>query len=397
MTTPSDAGLRLLARMHLMFGGELHRGPRPGDAEPQLRAALALDPSLHLARGLLGKVLLATDRTEAALGALADAARAQPDNVLAQGAYGSALLLAGRYAEGFPIWSAERATMKLPLPRERDWDGVADLRGRTLLVLCHDGFGDALQFCRYVPLLAERGARVVLACQAPLMALMKSLAGVAQVVDRDGPMPPFDLWTDEKVLPVRFGTTLNTIPLADGYLAPPAMRVAAWRSRLPPANGRRRIGLLWAGGTRNDQNDIRSLPPGRVAALLAPVLAVPGVQWFSFQREAPRAELATMPGVIDLTPGLRDFADTAAAMACMDLMIGVETAVTHLAGAMGHPAWIMLAHRPDWRWGMRGERSPWYASARLFRQPITDDWAAVTGSVAGALASAPQKRRGMSA
>ena len=380
----ADGRLLEIARMHLMFGGDLVRGPHPEDAEPHLRAALAIDPTLHHALGLLGKVMFATDRIAEGLDLLARHAELKPD-ILTRAAYGSALLLSGDYPRGWPLWLEMRKERPPMGPVGMEWDGRANLRGRTLLLICCDGFGDAFQFCRYAPALAARGARVVLACHTETVSLLKSAPGVSLAVDRTGKMPPFDLWTDDKILPHHMGATLENIPLAAGYLKVDPGRVAGMRARLP-ATDKRRIGLVWGGDPNNMQDEARSLPAGAAAGLLGPVLAA-GVQWCAFQLGPRHAELAAMRGVLDLSPGLRDFADTAAALACMDLVVGVETAVTHLAAAMGIPVWIMLAHRPDWRWGMTGEASPWYASARLFRQPRTDDWAAVAASIAGALAS----------
>jgi hypothetical protein len=378
--------LRDLARMHLMFGGDLVRGPAPEEAEPYLRAALAIDPQQHHALGLLGKVMFAAGRVTEGLAFLAEHARRRPDDVLARGAYGSALLLAGDYERGWPEWLHSRKDRPPMGPAGREWDGRADLRGRTLLVICCDGFGDAFQFVRYAPTLAARGAKVVFACHPETVSLLRSMPGVAQAVDRTGRMPPFDLWTEDKVVPYRLGARLDNIPLSAGYLKADPARVAGLRARLP-ATGGRRIGIVWGGDPNNMQDEARSLPPDQAAALLDPILAAAEAQWCSFQLGPRQAELRAMPGVLDLAPGLRDFSDTAAAIACMDLVIGVETAVTHLAGAMGTPAWLMLAHRPDWRWGMTGETTPWYASARLFRQRRTDDWASVTQAIAAALAA----------
>ncbi len=388
MASPPPATLmrlRDIARMHLMFGGDLLRGGRPDEAEAYLRAALLVDPALTPAIGLLARALLDLQRADEAIAVQREAARREPSNMFHRGTLGAMLLTAGRYREGWAEWAATRALTPRLADPAREWDGRAELRGRTLLVICCDGFGDAFQFCRYVPALADRGARIVLACQADAMAILSRVAGVAQVVDRTKPLPRHDLWTEDKILPMRFATELNSIPLAQGYLAADPARVAVWARRLPPG---RRIGLVWGGNPQNDQDGTRSLPQGQVAALLQPVLArakAQGAQCVSFQHGPRRAEAATLPGVLDIAGELTDFGETAAALACMDLLVGVETAATHLAAAMGRPSWVLLSRRPDWRWGLSGESCPWYASARLWRQGTAGDWAGVTQAVAAAL------------
>ncbi len=373
--------LRDIARMHLMFGGDLMRVGRADEAEAYLRAALLVDPGLTPAIGLLARALLDLQRADEAIALQREAARREPGNMFHRGTLGAMLLTAGRYREGWAEWAATRAlTPRLAEP-SREWDGRAELRGRTLLVICCDGFGDAFQFCRYVPDLAARGARIVLACAVEAMPILARLEGVAQVVDRTRPLPRHDLWTEDKILPMRFGTVPGNIPRAGGYLAADPARVAAWAARLPPG---RKVGLVWGGRAENDQDGARSLPPGQVAALLRPVLAQGGT-FVSFQHGPRRPEVATLPGVLDIAGELGDFGETAAALACMDLLVGVETAATHLAGAMGRPVWVLLSRRPDWRWGLSGETCPWYGSARLWRQGAAGDWAGVTAAVAAAL------------
>ncbi len=374
--------LRDIARMHLMFGGDLLRGSRADEAEAYLRAALLVDPALTPAIGLLARALLDLQRVDEAIAVQREAARREPSNMFHRGTLGAMLLTAGRYREGWAEWAATRALTPRLADPAREWDGRAELRGRTLLVICCDGFGDAFQFCRYVPALAERGARIVLACQPEAMPILSRVAGVAQTVDRTKPLPRHDLWTEDKILPMRFATEPGSIPRAEGYLAADPARVAVWVRRLPPG---RKVGLVWGGNPQNDQDGTRSLPPGQVAGLLGPILACGGTQYVSFQHGPRRAEAATLPGVLDIAGELTEFGETAAALACMDLLIGVETAATHLAGAMGRPAWVLLSRRPDWRWGLSGQSCPWYASARLWRQGAVGDWAGITAAVAAAL------------
>lgn len=382
---PPQTAMRLrdIARMHMMFGGDLMRAQRPEEAEPYLRAALAVDPELTPALSLLARALLDMQRLDEAVHVLRVAVRQEPGNPFHRGTLGSALLLGGRYREGWAEWAATRALTPQLGPPEREWNGRDDLRGRTLLVICCDGFGDAFQFSRFLPGLAERGARVVVACQGAAMPVLRRVPGVAQVVDREKPRPAHDLWTEDKILPLRLGIEVASIPLANGYLTADPARVEHWRQRLPQG---RRVGLVWGGDPKNDQDPARSLPLGQVAALLAPILGVPGLTMVSLQHGGQRAEAHGLARVLDIAPALTDFGETAAALACMDLMIGVETAATHLAAAMGVPTWVMLSRRPDWRWMLTGETSPWYATARLWRQPALGDWRPVTLAIASALA-----------
>ncbi len=391
---PPQVAMRLrdLARMHLMFGGDLLRAQRPEEAEPYLRAALAIDPELTTALGPLSRVLLDTMRIDEAIAALRAAVAREPDNLYHRSSLGSMLLLSGRYAEGWQDWIATRALAPPLEEPTREWISQP-LRGRTLLVICCDGFGDAFQFSRYVPNLAAAGATVILAGHASALPVLRRVPGVSQVIDRAAKARPgYDLWTEDKLLPLRSSTTLETIPLAGGHLSADPARRAHWSAKLEqmqPRAGRMRVGLVWGGEPRNDQDPVRSLPQGHAAALLAPLLALPGVAFVSLQHGARAVEapsvIARRPDLIDLGPSLTDFGETAAILANLDLLIAVETGTAHLACAMGQPCWVMLSRRPDWRWLLAGEKSPWYESARLWRQPQLGNWPAVIEAMTEAL------------
>jgi hypothetical protein len=241
-----------------------------------------------------------------------------------------------------------------------------------------------VQFMRYVPLVAARGAGVVLQVQRPLLRLAAAtFAGIAQVI-QDGDVPsPFDLHCPLLSLPLAFGTTIETVPAAVPYLALDPDAVARWRGRLAGAAGTK-VGLVWAGSAQHTNDRNRSVAFDR----LAPLLAVPGLHWFSLQVGERRADLAqaASSGIVDLADGLTDFAETAAAIAELDLVISVDSAVAHLAGALAKPVWVMLPHVPDWRWLVGRGDSPWYPTVRLFRQPGRGDWEAVVARLAEALA-----------
>ncbi|MBN8928755.1 MAG: hypothetical protein BGO51_21015 [Rhodospirillales bacterium 69-11] len=346
-------------------------------AEGHVRRALALDPSLAEAQASLGYLLTVQGRLAEADAACAAAIALRPDFVQAHWNCAVAALLSGDLPRGFAgyEWRKQHDRFRhdfigLPGPV---WDG-GDPAGRTILVHAEQGFGDTIQFARYLPLIAARGGRPVLACDPALLPLFAGMPAL-RVVARGMPLPPYDAWIDQMSLPLRFGTTLETIPLATRYLEADPLRIATWDSVLPPG---RRVGIAWAGNPLHTNDRRRSLPP----ALLPVLLGVPGVTFVSLQ-VGPSAR--AVPGLRDLSPLLVDYAETAALVACLDLVIAVDTSVVHVAGALGVPAWVLLPHAPDWRWLLGRQDSPWYRSLRLFRQPAPGDWSSVVAAVAEAL------------
>jgi hypothetical protein len=250
------------------------------------------------------------------------------------------------------------------------------------------GFGDTLQFCRYVPLLAKRGARVVLEIPPPLQALLDSLDGVAQLRSPGDPPCAFDLHTPLLTLPLAFATTLSTVPARVPYLAAPARQRALWRAKLEP-EPRPRIGVAWAGNPNHGNDANRSIP---LDALRALVQSPAGGRcaWFSVQRDVRDGDEAELDrlGVRHFGHELVDFADTGALMEVLDLVISVDTSAAHLAGSLARPLWVLLPHVPDWRWMLDRADTPWYPQARLFRQTAVQDWAMVVDGVAKALEEA---------
>jgi hypothetical protein len=245
------------------------------------------------------------------------------------------------------------------------------------MVLLHaeQGFGDTIQFCRYAPLVAERGATVMVECQPPLVALLKSLAGVKQVVPRGDPLPDFDVHCPLLGLPLRFGTTVETIPARVPYLHADERRVARWREKIGQGVGVR-VGIAWAGAAGNANDQRRSL----TLSSFAPLAQIEGVRWYSLQKGDAAKQTEHPPQgmhLFDFTSDLNDFADTAALVANLDLLVCVDTAVAHLGGALGKPVWTLLPFCPDWRWMLGREDSPWYPTMRLSRQPARGDWLSV--------------------
>jgi hypothetical protein len=248
--------------------------------------------------------------------------------------------------------------------------------------------GDTIQFVRYVPMLAARGARVVLAVQETLLPLLTGLPGVSQCLSRSAPsLPAFDLHCPICTLPLAFGTRLHTIPSATSYLPPPPQaHVQSWEKRLQDRLGpsrKLRVGLVWSGNPKHANHHNRAVPLGALVRL-----ADTGADFVSLQKD-PRAEdkaLLEQAGIADLTDALDDFGDTAALVACLDLVISVDTGVAHLAGALGRPTWTLLAYVPDFRWLLDREDSPWYPTMRLFRLSETRDWNELVDRVRRALA-----------
>jgi len=298
---------------------------------------------------------------------------------------GMLLLAAGRFEEGWREyewrWEGQDLSAIRPAFAQPLWRGEA-AEGRVLLLYAEQGFGDTIQFCRFAPLAAARGLRVVLLAQPALVRLLGSLPGVEKIVSRGQPLPPFDFQSPLMSLPLTFGTRLESIPSDIPYLAAEKDAVLAWRGRLPnDASEDLKVGLVWAGSCRRHAPHLAATDRRRSIApeMLTPLLNVRGVQFYSLQKDGPSAPAEF--GLIDLMNECRDFADTAALLAGLDLIISVDTAVVHLAGALGKPVWVLNRFDSCWRWLRNREDSPWYPTLRLFRQPRPGDWESVIARV----------------
>ncbi len=374
------------AKAHLNLGNLLAEEDRLAEAETLCRRAIALDPGLAEAHASLGYLLTAEGRLEEAVGACEAALARDPGFVQADWNQGIALLLAGDYARGWEKYEARKGYKHFvrfyPDPDGPVWKGEP-LQGQRILVHAEQGLGDTLQFARYLPLLAAQGAEVVLACDAPLVPLFAKqpatlMPSLAAVVARSDTPPDYDCWVNQMSLPQRFGTMLETIPSPGRYLAGDPARIGRWERRLPPGT---RIGLAWAGNPNHSNDRRRSMPVEH----LAPLVEMRGASLVSLQ-VGPRArDAADLSGLLDVAEGLTDFAETAALIETLDLVITVDTSVAHCAAALGKETWIMLPHAPDWRWLTGREDSPWYARVRLFRQPAPGAWEAVVARVGGLL------------
>jgi len=277
-----------------------------------------------------------------------------------------------------PLKSSNKRDIAQP-----QWTGSQEIAGKTVLLHSADGFGDAIQFARYAPLVAARGARVILEVLWPQRELMRSLAGVTQVLARGEPLPDHDLQCTLLSLPLAFGTRLETIPAETPYLRAAASGTEAWSARLGPRT-RPRIGIAWSGNPvhHNDRNRSIGLRP------LLSVLADVDATFVSLHREVRAADAAVLQersDIVHFGEELKDYADTAALIANLDLVVSVDTSVAHLAGALAKPVWVLLPFMPDWRWLLDREDNPWYPTARLFRQDATRSWDSVIPRVRAAL------------
>ncbi len=298
-----------------------------------------------------------------------------------------ALLTIGDYRRGFEDyeWRWRRTGMTAPKSRGRRlWLGDTPLNGKTILLHAEQGFGDTIQFARYAPLIAARGAKVVLEVPPELKSPLSRLNGVTAVVARGEAPPPFDLHCPLGSLPLALKTELATVPAPIPYLNADETRVSQWSARIGQ-QPRPRIALAWAGNPAHDNDRNRSI----AFASLAPLLKMPA-SFISIQRELrgdEAAQLAAQSRLTQIGGELSSFDDTAAVLALCDLLISVDTAPAHLTGAMGRPVWVLLPFAPDWRWTLDGDATPWYPAARLFRQSALGDWDGVIARVAATLQS----------
>ncbi len=365
------------AELHYNLANTLHEMGLVEAAEAAFHQALGCDPNHLNARANLGVLHREIGDIEGALAAFDSVLARDPHHANAHWNRALALLLAGDFAPGWAAyeWRWQATPLRpraLPMPR---WAGE-DLRGRRILLWAEQGYGDTVQFVRFAANLGALGARVVAQVQAPLVRLLEPMDPLEAVLDERAPPPACDYHAPLMSLPGLLG--LAAPPPGEPYLPAPAA-APALAEAIAAARGRR-IGVVWAGNPSHENDAKRSC----AAVHFAPLAARANTQLFSLQLNAQEA-LRDIPGAIDLAPYLSDFADTASAIAALDLVISVDTAVAHIAGALGRPVWLLLPHAPDWRWMLAREDSPWYPTMRLFRQREPGDWRGVFARVEGAL------------
>jgi hypothetical protein len=381
-----------MAPAHLALAAVRQRLDGDGAAEPVVRRLVGLAPTAAPARVALGDILRGLGRLDEARGAYETALALDPCLADARFGLGFLALLRGDPQSGWPDYEHRAARRGAPpAALARQWRGE-NPDGKVMLLYAEQGLGDTLQFLRYAAPLAERGASILAAVPIPLMPLAASVPGVRSVVRPTLALPPFDVCVPLPSLPLFLGAGLDDIPSPSGYVAAPTERVDAWRARLGSFAGRT-VAIAWAGNPDHPNDHNRSIDP----ALLAPLLRVPGVRWLNLQKGPQGADLRPRrggPEVVALGEALADFADTAAVLELADLVITVDTALCHLAGALGRPTWLMLPFAPDWRWRLGRRDSPWYASMRLYRQPEPRNWSAVVAEIAGDLEREPRDTGG---
>jgi len=369
-------------------GNVLHELNRFDEALTSFDRALKVDPEYAEALSNRGVTLHALMRFEEALSNFDRALRLRPNH--ADTHYNEALcrMLIGDFVRGWEKsewrWETEHTSDKKRKFAQPLWLGSSDIAGKTILLHGEQGFGDMIQFCRYVPLIAERAGRVILEISDPLCELMSTLPNTPQIISRGDPLPYFDLHCPLLSLPLAFGTEITTIPSVCPYLHASPQGILRWNARLGPRT-RPRVGLVWSGRSthKNDRN--RSI---KLRTLL-PLLDIDAM-FVSLQRDLRPDDGATLKdqeNIIHFGDELRDFSDTAALISHLDLVISVDTSVAHLAGALSKPVWILLPFVPDWRWLLDREDSPWYPTARLFRQDHSRVWDGVIERVQKALRS----------
>jgi len=375
------------AEAHNNLGNALKDKGQLDEAVAAYRQAIALNPNLPEAHSNLGMALKDKGQHDDAIVAFRQAIGLNPNLPEVHHNLSLSLLARGDFQQGWEEHEWRWKCKEFPSPARNfaqpQWDG-RPLDGRTLLIHTEQGFGDAIQFIRCLPLVEQMGGRIFVECPAELQRLFRTMAGRCRIVARGQPPPAFDLHCPLLSLPRVFGMNLDNIPQTVPYLHADAEDAGRWQHRLADHSAVAKVGLAWAGRPthKNDRNRSMKL------AKLAPLGQVPGVSFFSLQKGEAAAEAKTPPPgmeLIDWTEELKDFADTAALIANLDLVIAVDTAVAHLAGAMGKAVWTLLPFASDWRWLLEREDSPWYPSMRLFRQPCIGDWDSVIIRVVDAL------------
>lgn len=376
-----------LGEAHLNLGIALQRAGEIEEAAACYRTALRHRPALAEANLNLGYLLETQGDVRGSAESYRAAIAVRPDYAEAHFNLALMLLKEGDFARG---WEEYEWRLKLPdlapfwpYPGRPRWDG-SQLHGRTILLYAEQGLGDAIQFVRYVPMVAARGGRVVLSCASKLMALFTSVEGISAMHNHAEAPPDFDVCCPLPSLPRLFGTTLETIPADVPYLKPRREALERWREKLAAASPGAKIGLFWATESKARTTALRRLD----LEMLAPLAAAPRTTFYSLQRGAAAAQAHRPPAgmtLVEAAAELKDFADDAALIANLDLVISVDTATAHLAGALGRPVWTLAQYPPDWRWREGRDDNSWYPTMRLFFQGRGEPWEEVARRVAQAL------------
>ncbi len=364
----------------------LHDLNRLHEAVASFDRAIALTPDYAAAYNNRGRVLQDLRRLDDAIASFDKTIALTPDYAEAYTNQSLCLLQMGRFEQGWRLYEWRK---KLEEPfgnrsfSEPPWLGKEDISDKTLFVHWEQGLGDTIQFCRYGKLLKARGAKkVVMSVQEPLHQLLKQMSPDVEIIGHDEVPATFDCHCPLMSLPLALGTTLDTIPSEQRYIFSDEPRREVWNTRLPPGI-KPRIGIVWSGGTKHKNDHNRSID----LSMLVPLFSA-DAHWISLQKELRHDDaplLQELHQIVSCGDGLKDFSDTAAVIDLLDLVITVDTSVAHLAGAMGRQVWILLPTNSDWRWLLDRNDSPWYPTARLFRQDNSRSWENVIARVHAAL------------
>jgi hypothetical protein len=355
--------------------------------------AIALKPRYVEANNNLGNALVKLFQHEEALKSYDQALALDPGYVEAYWNKALALLQLGRFSEGWVLHESRWAkpsfrsiVRHFPQPV---WDGSFSIAGKTLLLHAEQGLGDTLQFVRYVELVQEFGAHIVLEVQAPLVPLLDGLFSVEALIKQGDPLTPFDCHCPLMSLPLAFQTKLTSVPNAVPYLNPSPEKQLFWAEKLEPTS-QLRVGLVWSGDPRHQNDKHRSIPLADLLAALPPNFG-----YFSLQseiRDADRQALDDCDRLVHFGSELKDFSDTAALCAQMDVVVCVDTSVAHLSGALGKPTFLLLPYNPDWRWLLERTDSSWYPTMQLYRQAQLGSWQSALENVSADLLGLEQRR-----
>jgi len=362
---------------------------RDGEAIEKFDRAIGLRPGFVDAISNRSGSLMQAHRFDEALSGYALAKSLAPDDANIDWNVSLLHLLTGNFEAGWAgresRWTKRTAPVPYPVFQSPMWSGQDSVNGKTILIYADEGLGDTIQFARYIPLLAAYGARVILVADDKLHSLLARLPGVALCLPKSArDVPRFDFHCALSSLPLAFGTRIDTIPASRSYL--PAVSEAArqaWEARLGP-HARLRIGLVWSGNQLHVNDHNRSIPLKVMTRLMSH-----DAQYVSLQRDPRPADAALLeqrPDIVDPSGELTDFSATAALIACLDLVITVDTSVAHLSAALGRPTWILVPYTPDYRWLLDRDDSPWYPTVRLFRQDEQRDYESVIDRINAALA-----------
>jgi hypothetical protein len=375
------------AEVHNNLGDALRDNGQLDEAIAACRQAIAIRPDYAEAYSNLGNALADKRQLDDAIAAYRQGLARNHTLSEVRKNLSLALLRRGDFQKGWDEyewrWKCRDFRSSARNFAQPQWDG-GPLEDRIILLHAEQGFGDAIQFIRYLPLVIQRGGKAVVECQAGLDRLFRAMAGEHQIVIRGQPLPAFDVHCPLLSLPRVFQTTLENMPQAVPYLRADPEDAAKWQHRLAEHLPLSRVGLAWAGNSADRDDRKRSMNLAR----LMPLAQIPGVRFFSLQKGDAANQIKSAPAgmdLIDWAQELGDFSDTAALIANLDLIISVDTAVAHLAGALAKPVWTLLPFSSDWRWLTDREDTPWYPSMRLFRQPAWGDWDSTVTQVADAL------------